>query len=177
MKHKCIECGYLAVRKGDTRQLEEVQRDFSDKVVEAFMDVGTPGHGYHEITRLYDAPICFAREINLQSEYRIETITDTNRGITSGGNNINKVLTNERECDKFTKWQQGFTPKEHREMIDREWMQKHLEEREDKKDKEDKKWREDQENIRSRGEWLRYGFLGFMTLLASLVALFATGKI
>ena len=40
-----------------------------------------------------------------------------------------EVISKDRTCPKrkqadgFTRWQQGFTPKEHREMLDRERMQ------------------------------------------------------
>jgi hypothetical protein len=32
------------------------------------------------------------------------------------------ILEQERICSEYEKWQQGFTPKEHREMLDRQWM-------------------------------------------------------
>lgn len=33
------------------------------------------------------------------------------------------MVTNERLCESFVKWEQGFSPKEHREMMDRERRQ------------------------------------------------------
>ena len=117
---KCAECGYLAARKGDTRQLEEVQRDSCGGVVEVFLQSGTSTHGYQETTRIYDAPVCFARKYNLWAEYEALQygVHPTSPLIDP---RINIVLTKTRQCNAFTKWKQGFTPKEHREMIDREW--------------------------------------------------------
>ncbi|MFC1916584.1 hypothetical protein ACFLX1_00400 [Chloroflexota bacterium] len=52
------------------------------------------------------------------------------------------IINQPRDCaDNFIRWQQGFTPKEHSEMLDRQWML----DREDLRDKEDKEWREAQE--------------------------------
>ena len=33
-----------------------------------------------------------------------------------------KVISTKRCCKSFIKWEQGFTPKEHREMVDRRSM-------------------------------------------------------
>ena len=48
-----------------------------------------------------------------------------------------------RECEAFTQWRQGFTPKEHAEMDDRkrerDWQREMA--------KEDRKWREDQASL------------------------------
>ena len=49
-----------------------------------------------------------------------------------------QVIHEERECgESFTEWQLGFTPKEHREMLDRkEWR-----DWQERQRKEDKHWR------------------------------------
>jgi hypothetical protein len=47
------------------------------------------------------------------------------------------AICEERSCEGFTNWQQGFTPKEHREMLDR----LRLQEWQDKQRREDKRWR------------------------------------
>lgn len=99
---KCVDCGFLAARNKETRQLHEVERSADGSI-----DYNQYGTGYMAI---YDNPICFARAVNLPSQYGTEP--------------IRQVLERERDCKPFTKWQQGFTPKEHREMIDRDKMHK-----------------------------------------------------
>lgn len=70
-----------------------------------------------------------------------------------------EVTNKDRQCELFTKWRQGLTPKEHQEMIDREWMIKHQEEREDA----DKRWRRNQ-------DWKLVIVAGIFTILGSLLA-------
>lgn len=159
-KKRCIDCGYLAVRDKESRQLEEAERNETGNI--AFPDVRRWGGG---MAPKNDLPICFARNCNLQSEYGAKLPEKD-----AWEAKIRQVLIERRLCSDFTPWIQGFTPKEHREMIDRQWMQKHLEEREDA----DRKWRGRQENSHSRQEWLRYVFLGIVTIVATLIA---TGKI
>ena len=136
---RCIDCGYLAARNADTRQLEEVERGHSDTVHEVFKQCGRLEHEFSGLGERHNAPICFVGHLDLWEEYREATPTATQ--ITElSDSSIVRVLTEERGCPVFADYQQGFTPKEHREMMDRQWMQKHQEEREDA----DKKWREKQ---------------------------------
>ena len=67
-------------------------------------------------------------------------------------------MNQERECTFFTKWQQGFTPKEHREMIDRQAMLKWQTEREDI----DKKWQ-----IQQR--WFMVVVAGIFTIIGGVI--------
>lgn len=55
---------------------------------------------------------------------------------------IRSVIQNDRTCALFTEWHQGFTPKEHQEMMDRKAMLEWQTKREDA----DKKWRSGQEH-------------------------------
>ena len=135
-KHKCVDCGYLAVRDLDTRQLEEAERGETGNVV--FPNVRKVAYG-GAMSPKYDLPICFARASNLQSEYGVRPSDAELYRIWQA--NIQKVLIQERDCSDFTDWITGFTPREHREMIDRENMLKWQSEREDA----DKKWRSTQE--------------------------------
>jgi hypothetical protein len=115
MKCKCADCGYLATRNQKTRQLNEVERNDNGHI--NFVWYGHGLRGYAEGNPIYDNPICFARAATLWDEYRLEPMDP---GIDNNEQNrIRHVLENERDCKSFTKWLQGFTPKEHREMIDR----------------------------------------------------------
>jgi len=91
-------------------------------------------------------PICFARAYDLQSEIP---------GQLSQGQEdypavlVLEVISKDRTCPKrnqadgFTRWHQGFTPKEHREMLDRQWVLD-FEAREHEKDRT---WREEQRRL------------------------------
>jgi hypothetical protein len=147
---KCAECGYLASRNYESRELEETELGTRNgEAIVISLSTGMP---------IYELPVCFMQVIDLRYEFKNDTPQ------------ITPVIQQSRECNEFVKWKQGFTPKEHREMIDRQWMQKHQEEHE----KADKEWREKQEARHSREEWLRYIFLGIVTIVATLIA---TGKI
>lgn len=110
MKHKCIDCGYLSRRNSETHNLDEVERDENGRVAS----------GNYQSDIMYSLSICFARERKLQSEYRKIEKFEIERGILNSITTNEQVVTIIRKCKSFTKWQQGFTPKEHREMMDRE---------------------------------------------------------
>ena len=115
---KCAECGFLAVRNPGTGE--------PDQATDAYRETGST-----QPWGDYDAeypPLCFVREYPLQreaSQFRNEIWPEPNihwpelrsRLIHS----TNEVIQRERECSRFNLWQQGFTPKEHREMLDRKW--------------------------------------------------------
>lgn len=61
-------------------------------------------------------PVCFARKADFQEELRTR--------YSVGRERIVALLSQERNCSAFTPRQQGFTPKEHREMLDRRWERK-----------------------------------------------------
>jgi len=68
------------------------------------------------------------------------------------------AINEEIECESFMEWRQGFTPKEHREMLDRERLLKWQAEREE----EDRKWREEQR--KADRCWRIYEGIGFVIL-------------
>jgi hypothetical protein len=132
---KCHDCGLLATRNNDTGQWEEVdqrQRTTGQGQIRGD-DAGYP----REATWQFSRPVCILQVFDLASEYTQES-SKSDSPINSA---IALMLQRERDCESFTKWQIGFSPKEHREMIDREWMRKYQEEHE----KTDKEWREKQD--------------------------------
>ncbi len=128
----CAHCGFLAIRVASTGQLGEVNRGYEGKV---FFDVFDT-HGLPPI--FGNAPICFARKHDLVNEYflALNEKGESEFNSTDLYILIQNVLWKERECDAFTKWQTGFTPKEIQEMMDREQREKWQAEREDA----DRKW-------------------------------------
>ena len=94
-------------------------------------------------------PICFVLETDLLSKY----------GTPKEKVNIDGILQEQRDCKQFVKYQQGFTPKEHREMIDREAMLKWQAGREDA----DKKWQ-------IKHLWMMAVVAGTFTILGGVIA-------
>ena len=148
VKHKCVDCGYLAVRDLETRELGEAERDEMGNFVFANIRKLASGGDLTGGRLVYlpkdDSPICFARASNLKSEYGAKPHESSL--LNTWQAKIQEVLIRERDCSDFTDWIPGFIPKEHREMIDREKMLKWQSEREDA----DKKWRSGQERYLAR---------------------------
>jgi hypothetical protein len=160
---RCSECGFIAARVYVTREYLEVD----DRKRESG-EVGS------ERGPLEPVPVCFVSSFNIKEEVEVlrKAACDEPTQNSIGewisphwANHVKQVLNTDRECESFTKWQQGCTPKEHREMMDRERMQKWQMEREEA----DKKWRTEQEEKYSKAEWKRYIFLAIMTIVSVIV--------
>ncbi len=156
---KCEDCGYLALRNRHTRGLDEAEEAFRQtaEVADvprtrpyatdprmAMFDISNTEIPYETI------PLCFAMELDFSSvvdtEARIRRMRDSGRRPYER-DIIRDILWEEQECSSWRKWQQGFTPKEHREMMDRERMLTWQADREEN----DRKWRDEQR--RSDLEW------------------------
>lgn len=99
---KCAECGYLAVRHLETRDLREAEGDYRD-TGEIPRDLNRPKHLYEEV------PLCFERLRTFDPQQ-----------CTSAAARQEALQREIGPCVGFTKWDHGFTPKEHREAADRE---------------------------------------------------------
>jgi hypothetical protein len=112
---KCANCGYLSVRNKADYSLGEATIDFREKgkVPIAYDDKGCNPHALHEAI-----PLCFARQAYLAS--KAKEIEDRNNPVKE----VKAIIQEENDCKEFTDWQQGFTPKEHREMMAREEMRR-----------------------------------------------------
>ena len=122
---KCTSCGFLAFR---TQAFSELPVPY---LAEA--DQTTRDEGYNKQNAIYDIwPICFMRESGFMRERSQFPRSSADVVEATKG-----MLKRDRECSEFTEWRQGFTPKEHREMLDRQWMM----EREDDRRKSDRRWR------------------------------------
>lgn len=128
------------------------------------------------------APICFMLAADIYSEVIEETDTlhqawlDANpdwddKTADRAGHRAQTEATRltlkfERECWEFTPWRQGSSPKEHREMLDRDLMQA----REDRRGEADRKWRDGQrreERIWHGIEILAFGVLVSITAIVA----------
>jgi len=92
---KCADCGLVGWYHIDTRSFQEIDL-LSREGVERKSH--TP------------YPICSVNAHDLRKEAHKE-------------NPIRGVLCNERDCSKFFKWQVGFSPKEHQEMVRQEFLE------------------------------------------------------
>lgn len=140
---KCADCGFLTLRNQYTGQLEDMDGDFrrtGNPARRKMAVMGGAGLAVREAhtTPFRHIPICFARSVNLAGEWPgskgvLDQYEDWPAAIMLG------IITKERpECiGKFTAWEQGFTPKEHREMLD----QMKLRGLEEQQRDEDRKWR------------------------------------
>ena len=107
---KCADCGFLAVRNTNTRDLEEAEQDFRTR---AYIPMtGDPGRTYARLEKL---PLCFVSSFNLQEEIR-----NKSGKIEVSAENIIEVMNCDRDCPNITKWKTGFTPKEHQDKLD--WL-------------------------------------------------------
>lgn len=102
---KCVNCGFLAVRTRETRQLVEAEAGMRQK-----------WHVPMTSTRLecYErVPLCFARAADFTLEAGQNAPTD----------HIATAIQRDRPCTAFTPWCHGFTPKEHQEMLNAKQLQ------------------------------------------------------
>lgn len=136
---RCDRCGFLALRQLRDKQLVETNEHYRNKVNTAIWDMMESHEG---------TPLCFVRHIDIQKiVYEAMTKAGELRQDV-----IFRIVHKERYCNDFTKWVQGFTPKEHYEMTDRE------------------KWREWQ---RSDRKWHIIGACAQAFIIAALAGLFA----
>jgi hypothetical protein len=175
---KCADCGFLTVRDKATGQLIEVIDDYRVS--------GSMPHMW-AYDSVYNYPICFVMAHGLMPEVENAAQQQFRDDAPSWSDYVLRVITSDRKCPiesglfGFTKYQQGFTPKEHREMLDAQWKLDY----EARRDADDKKWREDQElkaeqrhkdqmkSMRSihRSEmWIVGGAVTFAILIITLIS-------
>jgi hypothetical protein len=108
----------------------------------------------------FETPLCFVNECNIWAELN-----------PVSWENAMAMVQKERECKAFVPWQQGYTPKEHKEMMDRkamlEWQtnrdEAYRKER-DERYRVDREWREAQSKINR--EWR---FREFVVAVVALI--------
>ena len=169
---ECSDCGFLTMR-GSTGEFIEIDGQFR-----AGGNPEADSPLFRAMSSRADAdnvPMCFAQEFDLAGE-------------TKGGPQLGKdnrasshtTIETDRECRGWMKWQQGSTPREHRDKQDRVSVT----EREDKRDQEmrgredarDSKVeaRETERDRASRGRhrselWVFGGVIAIATLLGSII--------
>ena len=152
---KCSECGFLTCRDVKSGQLLEI------------IDIYRLSGEVPAITAyrgIFKMPYCFVAAYYLIPEVE-KAATSRVTDKINWSPFVLQVITKERVCPLhsetigFIKYQQGFTPKEHREMMDRKFMI----ELEESRRKNDKKW-----------HWIELGAIilgsGLFTLLGAWIA-------
>lgn len=76
------------------------------------------------------------------------------------------AINKERQCEGFVKWSQGFTPKEHQDMLDRQWKVEY----ERRRDQEDREWRDRKDKEDRRWKVLELIVMGGIVTLVSVIA-------
>lgn len=127
-KGNCDTCGFLVMRAWSDTVLHEATQDYREK-------------GRDEGSSLSRPPLCFALAARLDREVEEHTRERAGPNMSNAEQDLLAVIQRtDRNCSKWRKWEMGFSPKEHREMMDREWMLKWQADREEA----DRKWREKQ---------------------------------
>jgi hypothetical protein len=135
---KCQDCGFLCVRS-NAGELVEVPYD-----IRQGWPINNPFFQTHN-----NRAVCFALALPEQEWKRVLT----------GASQSLEIVQESRECTCFTAWRQGFTPKEHAEMVQsaelRAWLDEQKrrdQEREDRLEAERERRRQE-ERERER-QWL-----------------------
>lgn len=165
---KCADCGFLAVRHFQTRELMDAEHDLrvNGAIRRIMLFPGREESVYEEY------PVCFANAIIFRDDEEMGTQTNPAKRA--------ECINKQRNCGKFTTWRQGFTPKAHQEMIwseeslkiQRETHAAELKWREDQADR-DHKWRKEEAAWRKKELWV----MGVIVTLVSVAAQIASAFI
>ena len=153
---RCADCGFLTLKDHGAKEWIEAEERFREK-------------GLPPASMNYDhQPTCFVRAVNLQDEIKSEKRT------------LLETIQLERPCLKFTRWNHGFTPKEHKEMELSKEEKRFQEERRDKdlawqleQRSNDRKWQEEQAARRRKWEAQQNNKNRLWNLTVALISGFA----
>lgn len=129
---KCKDCGFLTFKTW-AGQFVEVNKECRDLCSKSALP---------NFTNIRDDPICFILAYDLRNEWDNQPTIFHDDGSLNSTEMLSVLLIKERKCPPsnniwgFVDYQQGLTPKEHRDMLDRKWML----EQEEKRRKSDRFW-------------------------------------
>ena len=176
--HHCYNCGFLGLR---AKTGELVEADGSYRVLQAWEP---------SLFDLLPIPVCAAMRANffLQTLGRLLSQSDSSDPMPTSyararaplPEDVQVHLFRARACFRtekeygWTQHQPGFTPKEHREMLDRQWML----EREDRRDADQRDWQERvQASVEKRADkrhtkelWIIGGVVTAVVVVATILA-------
>lgn len=154
---KCAECGFLATRMLDSRQLCEAEIDTRTT---GKVPVGSQGKAVYVMW-----PLCFRTAFDL----REECMADSQPGTTSG---LSRVLQLERNCPEFTKWNSGLSPREHLEMLHTDAMLKADRDWRDQQARREHEWREEDRRATRTNTWIAFAGIVIAVLVPAFTLLF-----
>lgn len=149
----CSSCGFLTVRGvgGGFIEVDDLYRR------QAKRDPASTAHA--DVEEWRRLPLCFMLKYNLPGEIHDDV------GSTNDQPAVLKTITAERDCDGWTEWQQGFTPKEHRE----DEIRQAIWDREDRRDAIVEQQHQDEMNtLRVQHRW-QLAIFGGAVILATLL--------
>ena len=119
---KCQDCGFLSLRVNETQALVETPE-------------GTRQSGQltHRSRHAF-LPECFVKACSFRDEWNRTTPEHEQDQARL------RLYTTERDCKSWVKWQEGLTPREHKEMVDQQTLREWQEERR----RNDRDWQEAQ---------------------------------
>jgi hypothetical protein len=125
---RCRDCGYLAARQNSAAPVL-VEVGFADREnwSRGFVVIA-PGPPIRDTFAA--APVCFVMARKFEEELKGE----------QSRSNVNELLKEEWNCPSFTPWNQGFSPKEHKEMMMTEQIQRLQNEQRES----DRRWQQEQ---------------------------------
>ena len=140
----------MAVRDRDTRALREAEPGFRETGLLP-TSIGQKYYLYEETL------LCFQGIVEFD---------DKQCGSTIGRQE--QMNVERGDCPGFTPWRRGYSPRDHREMLDREEERRWRQERDDA----DRKWRRRIEQDNRRWRLIELAVLGFGIILATIVGAF-----
>lgn len=163
---KCAECGFLSQ---NTWAAFGIPHELIEVPIDSRTTGQLPGqrHGFGATIQSATLPTCFVRATSLEDEIKKQHDDLVATGEKERGAEYYtlKVITKVRSCDGYVKWSRGFTPKEHREMLDRQWMM----EREERRDKELRDWQERMEGRRHGQNLFWFGIVATVAIVAATI--------
>jgi hypothetical protein len=178
---RCADCGFLCHKNHEEKTFDHVDNEARRT---GLFPVYTRGGG--NISLRHD-PYCFVLKYDLPGERK--ELTDTPPYVNNSEfiDAIRQVISKERTCTTgFTEWRSGFSPKEHKEMVNdaelrriaKEEQERQLSWQEDRR-KEDLAWRAKQEeaaekrwrheNKLQRHQLVIVGIIGTIILAATQI--------
>jgi hypothetical protein len=155
---KCQDCGFLALRQHRTQELIRAEKPYR---TEGRIVVSMADPRYEAAERM---PVCAEDKIDFFDVLQSRKTYSPPATVTP--DEIVGMLGEERECHTWVQFNQLLTPKEHREMLDRQWMY----EQEEKRITEDRKWRSNERMWTHIWHVIDLLVLGVMVATATIVA-------
>ncbi len=104
---KCKDCGFLAIWLRAHNRFQEA--------TELTRDHGLPPEIIQNDEKVFHAK-CFIQKYDLVTECKAANPIDQ---VWQFDKRVLEVIDKERSCNGYIAWAQGFSPKEHQEMLDR----------------------------------------------------------